>query len=391
MAEQENLTEHHGGARTHAVESAEAISDHELLTEPLEVVLERLVQLHCPPPAQVDIGGRWASHSGTTVRFYYPVVERQPSEILSHAKHLDHAGGDNKRHWVSGAVFFDETLTSHSAEEVNAQMGRATSVLDDDARRAVEALNLERAGAREAFADTALQHLETRLKVLRLMRGALDHVGIPLAPPDSPLPIPVEPAGLSLNQIESAVAAGQREYVLENEVAESIVQTISSFGHALERLPNTAMRLLEHNEESLRDVLLFALNANFQGQVTGETFVREGKADLLLQWHDRDAFVGECKVWNGPSALDKGLTQLLTRYTLWRHSRIALVVFILGSKDADAVIAKAHRAVQAHDRFVRTVDASEPRRRGDYEVRASHDEQRSATLTLIPVVIQGGE
>jgi hypothetical protein len=70
-----------------------------------------------------------------------------------------------------------------------------------------------------------------------------------------------------------------------------------SFTSALERLAETANKLAGENEETIRDLLLFILNSNYQGAATGETFIGHGKSDVLLRWHDRDAFIGECKYW----------------------------------------------------------------------------------------------
>ena len=197
----------------------------------------------------------------------------------------------------------------------------------------------------------------------------------------------LQPRWTTTRALEQAAAAGAPQWTLAEDMAESVVETIASFSRALERLPGTAERLLSQNEETLRDVLLFVLNANFQGRVTGETFIGQGKSDLLLRWEDRDAFVGECKIWKGPKALSEGLDQLLERYTLWRHSRIALIVFIRDPRDATSVIDSAHTTVRKHRRTQSVINAGEPTRRSDYQVIASGDEKRLAHLTFLPVVI----
>lgn len=48
-------------------------------------------------------------------------------------------------------------------------------------------------------------------------------------------------------------------------------------------------------EESLRDQILVQLNGNYEGMAMGETFVKSGKTDTLVQVEGRHVFVGECK------------------------------------------------------------------------------------------------
>jgi len=164
-------------------------------------------------------------------------------------------------------------------------------------------------------------------------------------------------------KLESAAAGGVPEWSLANDMAEGVISTISGFSMALERLPQTANRLVGEHEETLRDVLLFILNAQYRGLATGETFIGMGKSDLLLRWKNRDAFVGECKIWNGPAALTDGVEQLLTRYTLWRQSRIALILFIRDPADATRTIETAHQTIVDNIRTQSVHDSTEPDRR----------------------------
>lgn len=151
-------------------------------------------------------------------------------------------------------------------------------------------------------------------------------------------------------------------------------------------MPATANRLAVANEETIRDVLLFVLNANWQGAVTGETFLGEGKTDIHLRWRDRDAFIGECKFWHGEKTFAEGLDQLLGRYTVWRATRVALLLFIRDHVDISAVIAKAVATVTSHRRFVGPTKPGGSDRHA-FMMRAQHDAQKIVTLNLIPVVI----
>ncbi len=79
---------------------------------------------------------------------------------------------------------------------------------------------------------------------------------------------------------------------------DEILGVLESAIRALERTPG---RYHEWDEESLRDALLIPLNSQFQGAGQAEAFNAGGKADLLIRAGDQNLFIGECKIWDGPS------------------------------------------------------------------------------------------
>jgi hypothetical protein len=129
-------------------------------------------------------------------------------------------------------------------------------------------------------------------------------------------------------------------------------------------------------------VLLFVLNANWEGLATGETFLGKGKTDILLRWRNCDAFIGECKFWNGEHLFDAGLEQLLGRYTVWRDTRVAMVLFIGNRTNLTSVIEKAKARVRAHSRFVGPGSTS-----SSFRLRAQHDADKIVVADLVPVVM----
>lgn len=66
--------------------------------------------------------------------------------------------------------------------------------------------------------------------------------------------------------------------------------------NALERSPSMTRTL---NVETIRDLLLVSLNANFEGKAGAEMFNGAGKTDILVREGDRNIFIGECKIWRG--------------------------------------------------------------------------------------------
>jgi hypothetical protein len=176
-----------------------------------------------------------------------------------------------------------------------------------------------------------------------LVSQAASALNIPLDRASGSTPsIPLVPRALTLAAVETAAAAGGNEEVLASDIADALIDLIASFSTALERMPVTADKLIGADEESIRDVLLFLLNANWKGAATGETFLGQGKTDILLRWHNRDAFIGECKFWKGEKQLSDGLEQLLGRYTVWRATRVALVLFARDLAEITAVLEKSN-------------------------------------------------
>lgn len=371
--------------RGRARELAESVEEDVLAREPLEVTLERLVIQGAPQPLVLDVSDRYYESRGNSFTISYPFVG--PTDPILRRSTLFRTGGSHgSQSYVTARFDVHEQATD--PDRFEEELADLLNRCDEQILHDVQVANEDLTRQQEAFTLAARKVLTPRWRMVRTVRGAMERLDIPLGPRTNPLVhIPVRPTQLSQTVIEQAAEAGAPQYALADDLAESVISTIASFGLALERLPVTAAKLVGEHEESLRDVLLFVLNANFQGQVTGETFISKGKADLLLRWKDRDAFVGECKIWKGPKALSEGLDQLLDRYTLWRQTRIALVVFIRAPRDATAIIEHARQVIVDHPRVRRELDTTEPAHRSDYEVLGSGDEKRLVRLTLLPVVI----
>ncbi|MET9225655.1 hypothetical protein [Lentzea sp. NPDC003310] len=225
-----------------------------------------------------------------------------------------------------------------------------------------------------------------RARVIGL-RSAAASLSIPLEPvAKASVAVPLTPTLLTLDQVEQAKESGTPEHALADDIATSLITLITSFGRALERLPSTADKLVGESEETIRDVLLFLLNANYRGLATGETFVGKGKTDILLRWQDRDAFIAECKIWHGEKRFVEAIDQLLG-YTVWRDTRTALILFIRDRTDVTSVIDKAAACVRQHEQFLNERSTNEPDAPSEFALTSAVDNHRAIRLTLIPVVL----
>ncbi len=172
------------------------------------------------------------------------------------------------------------------------------------------------------------------------------------------------------------------EPVLADSDYEAALAVLRNSRNALERTPSLAEGL---DEERIRDLLLINLNAHFEGDAAGEVFNGYGKTDILIRVGDRNIFIGECKVWNGPSTMDEALGQLFN-YLVWRDTKAAILLFIR-NKDVTAAIKKATEKIDAHHNFKRR-GRSHTDERLDFVVHPAGDPQREINLALLPFALR---
>ncbi|PHN23306.1 hypothetical protein [Pseudomonas syringae] len=157
----------------------------------------------------------------------------------------------------------------------------------------------------------------------------------------------------------------------------SVLQSIESVGKMFERLPST---YAEKGEEALRDHLLVTLDAVVGGGVTGETFNKRGKTDILVRNEGDTCFVGECKFWTGRSGFKDTIDQLLS-YLSWRDTNTA-VIFFVRNKEFSSVVDKANVAAQSHSNFIRKT--SQPSETwGNFEFFHPDDMQRVIRIAIM--------
>lgn len=144
--------------------------------------------------------------------------------------------------------------------------------------------------------------------------------------------------------------------LMSDDNYEEILKAIKNTAMTWERTPNSYRHM---GEEALRDALLASLNGLFPGRANGETFRKNGKTDISIENEDRTAFVAECKMWTGESAVPKALVQL-DSYLTWRDRKTALIYFV-NRKDFLAIIDKIQAVLnkQRNLQSVQSLDRNE--------------------------------
>jgi hypothetical protein len=274
------------------------------------------------------------------------------------------------------ALYFAVTWPAHHAQfDLRAHMDRQLA-------RVEQALQWSRAdceGHNVGLDGYAKAQIENRTAAVTQSRAVLVASGIPMGAPGgkrnmseairrrpNPRSVPVASTG----------PAVPLERVLSDEVYEHILFVLATQGETMQRSPATYAGL---GEEDLRQALLPGLHSHYVGGVTAEAFSVSGKTDIMVRDGKGAVFIAECKVWSGQAALGPALDQLLS-YTTWHDTKLALVVFVRLANLAD-VVAKAHKALTAHEEVVSLTVADATTLRGSLVFGA--EGERGAELAVL--------
>jgi hypothetical protein len=138
------------------------------------------------------------------------------------------------------------------------------------------------------------------------------------------------------------------EPMLEKEKVTAVVTLIENGGRSFETTPSVYSKL---DEEALRDILLSHLNCVFEGNATGETFVKKGKTDIHLKMDKGSILSMECKFWEGEKHYLDTINQLLG-YLTWRQDYGVVIIFCKRENFTE-IIEKAKQASNSHPSFVK--------------------------------------
>jgi hypothetical protein len=387
-----NFTEY-GVRKSRATQEAHNIPDITLLGLSLDDVVDLITEKHAAPPVEIDYDRKSAS-------FRDPWAQPLPGPV--YVKELAiyfPATGCANAMWnrglpisgrTSGQEFilaFSYSFTSDELSSVSDSRYRELIFEAVDKTQALhETINKEIASQGNLLRHEVQSVVEPRWRGLRALHQATSELGIPNASPRTPKHIPLERRKLSFEQL-AAASDRESEYVLSQLIADDLIDLIINFGSSLEVLLGTSNKLAESGETTIRDMILNSLSFIYKAAATGETFQGRGKADIVLRWKNRNAFIAECKIWDGSSKFSEAIDQLLGRYTVWRDIRVALILFIRDRRDITSIIESAAACITSHERFLEAIQAEDPYQRRDYLISAVNDDLRRVRLSFLPIVI----
>ncbi len=130
------------------------------------------------------------------------------------------------------------------------------------------------------------------------------------------------------------------EYSISDTDYENINNIIMMAGTTMEKTARTYYR---NNEEELRDHLLATLNTHYDN-ATGETFRKIGKTDIHIEFENKAAFIGECKIWHGEKLFDDAVQQLMN-YSTWKDIKVSIVIFNKENQSFQGIVDKIDKWV----------------------------------------------
>jgi len=227
--------------------------------------------------------------------------------------------------------------------------------------------------------------IEKRKKKLATVNSVMSGLEIPIRArnhPVSPLKIPIEKKEIKLKRPEVPKTESKPYWILEYEMYENILEVCFSMSTVMERTPQTYKDM---PEESIRDIFLAHLNGHFEGGVSGETFNKKGKTDILIQVENDIVFIAECKIWDGEKVLLDTIDQLFG-YITWRDTKAAIFIFNKDRK-ITTVLNKIDDIMQKHNNFLSKspLKSENLKKPGIYGYNFKHpdDENIKVSLTIL--------
>jgi hypothetical protein len=218
-----------------------------------------------------------------------------------------------------------------------------------------------------------------RKEVLLKQSNTLAALGIPLKSNQN------VPQTFAVNNIQrrkikiekplSSIAAFTPEPTINENVYFEILRDCYNIGTEIERHPS----LYEgKGEEALRDHFLLVLSPNFHS-VTGESFNRKGKTDILVRHEGKNLFVAECKFWRGKKQLHDTIDQILS-YLTWRDSKAAILFFV-DNKNIGPVLDQINEETITHPCFVKS-NGKRQESWFDFYFHLQNDNTRSVRIAI---------
>ncbi|ATW50842.1 hypothetical protein [Streptomyces peucetius] len=226
------------------------------------------------------------------------------------------------------------------------------------------------------------QRVHARKKALLASRNLEASLGFPIRKRKDAktYEVPLIRKKIKTESVEASADASFRpEPVLADADYEDALRVLKNARNQLERSPSLVGKL---DEEEIRDLLLLALNSQFEGAAAGEVFNFKGKTDILIRVEDRHVFIGECKFWKGPKTITDTLNQLLG-YLTWRDTKAAVLLFVRDKAFSD-IVTKALDRLEAHPNFKRRGSTDEFGTRHDFIFHVDGDPSREVRLAFLP-------
>lgn len=188
----------------------------------------------------------------------------------------------------------------------------------------IDSVNNDVATYNNQLADYATQLLNNRKKKADSFSAISNALQIPLKVSDNaPNTTPIQLKRIARKPLTKPETKAQpSEPYIKDSDYENINNIIFMCGTSMEK---TARTYYNNQEEELRDILLAALNTHYES-ATGETFRKIGKTDIQIEFENKAAFIGECKIWGGERLFESAIQQVIN-YSTWHDAKVSVIIF----------------------------------------------------------------
>jgi len=327
---------------------AERFDDFRFSVEPGEAYRKQVVRFHIPFAGDADL----LRLAPSTRIIWTQDVSVENGEICFETVAWEDDPARIKRDWES---FLNSlrTQAGHSTTEVNAYNAR----LEQEVARMIQSRKAE----------------------LLKRSNLLGSLGVPLKKASevpSTFAVPSPRRKVIVAKPPASTAPFVPEPTLDEGAYNDILKIIHDTGVEIERHPSIYEG---KDEETLRDHLLMVLSPHFDS-VTGETFNKTGKTDILIRHEGKNLFVAECGIWKGAKQFLGKIDQLLS-YLTWRDSKTALICFVR-NKEFGSVLEAITTETPKHPAFVKDLGCvSEGWHK--YEFSLKDDPSRKVQLAVL--------
>lgn len=196
-------------------------------------------------------------------------------------------------------------------------------------------VNSEVTSFNDSLVSSALHLLEERKKKADSFSAISTALQIPLtASKNAPNSKPIQLTRIVRQPyIKPSIAPAIPEPYISDSDYDNINNIIAMCGTTMEK---TARTYYSNGEEELRDFLLATLNTHYDA-VTGETFRKIGKTDIHIEFDNKAAFIGECKIWHGEKMFHDAVQQILN-YSTWRDLKVSVIVFNKNNQSFQSIL-----------------------------------------------------
>lgn len=198
-------------------------------------------------------------------------------------------------------------------------------------------VNVEVTAFNNGLATSAMRSLEERKKKADSFSAISNALQIPLiTSKNAPNAKPIQLKRIvHQHSVKPTIKPLTPEPYISDSDYENINNIISMCGTTMEK---TARTYFANTEEELRDHLLAALNTHYES-ATGETFRKIGKTDIHIEFENKAAFIGECKIWHGKRLFQDAIQQVIN-YSTWRDLKVSVIIFNKENQSFPTILSK---------------------------------------------------